>query len=149
MAASAWVLFDTAKHKFFGGALNLSGNAFAMSLFKTSAGFSAGKASVRGQAGIASYAATGGGYTTKSLTTEAWTQGASAGEQKFDCDNVVWTATGSTITGIRYAVIFDGSAGSNTGALLCYASLTSTQFNVSAGSTVTVQINNSGVFTLA
>ncbi len=90
------------------------------------------------------------GYSSsgKALTTEIWTVGASAKSYKFDVDDVVWTGTGGTIPNIKFAAIWISAAASANRHLLCRASLTSTQFTLASGNTLTLTINSLGVFTM-
>ena len=68
---------------------------------------------------------------------------------KFDCDDPIWTATGGTIANIKGAVIWLSGASALARHLLVRASLTSTQFTLGSGNTLTLQMNASGVFTMA
>jgi len=90
------------------------------------------------------------GYSSsgKSLTSIVWTVGASAGQYKFDFDDVVWTGTGGSIANIKFAVISNVSGGAS-GKLLCRSQLTSSQFTLASGNTLTLQINSAGALTLA
>jgi hypothetical protein len=92
----------------------------------------------------------GSGYTTsgKVLGTPSWLTGASSLQMKFDGADVVWTATGGNITSIKAAVIVASAAGATDRHLLCAASLTSTEFTLSSGNTLTIQMNASGILTL-
>jgi hypothetical protein len=92
----------------------------------------------------------GNGYSSsgKALANEVWTVGASAKSYKFDVDDVVWTGTGGTIPNIKFAAIGLSAAASANRHLLCNASLTSSQFTLSSGNTLTLQINSLGVLTL-
>jgi len=93
----------------------------------------------------------GNGYSTsgKALTGEIWTVGASAKQYKFDVDDVTWTGTGGTIANIKYAGIWLSAAASAGRHLLCVASLTSSQFTLASGNTLTLQMNSNGVFTMS
>lgn len=149
MAASAWVIFDRAKHKIGNGSINLSGGEFRISLHKTSA-----SANLVGDitiwSSIGSEISARGGYVAggQSLSTPLFTQGASAGEQKWDATDPIFTASNSALNNVRYAVIYT-SLGAATGLVLCYAALSTAQFNVSSGNTLTIQMNSNGIFTLS
>lgn len=145
MAASAWTIFDRAKHHIGVGTINLSSGNFRLTLHRTSA-----SANLVGD--ITTYASvgdecSGGGYSDVSLAGIAWTNGASAGQQKFDCTDPVITASGSTLSAVRYAVIRQ-SASAGGGPLLCYAALSTAEFNVTTGNTLTIQMAATGIFTL-
>jgi hypothetical protein len=91
------------------------------------------------------------GYSSsgKALTNEVWTVGASAGQYKFDADDVVWTGTGGSIPNIKFAVIWLSAAASAGRHLLCRSQLTSSQFTLASGNTLTLQMNSAGILTLA
>lgn len=144
MAASAWTIFDRAKHYMGDGTISLSGGIFRVSLHRTSAAISAGTGSIFSQVGSES---SGGGYVAKTLPSHTWTAGASAGQQRFDSGDPVFTASASTLSAVRYAVIRQ-SGGATSGYLLCYAALSTAQFDVSTGNTLTIQMNANGIFTL-
>ena len=93
----------------------------------------------------------GFGYSTsgKTLAAETWTAGVSAGQIRFDAGDPIWTATGGTIPNIKGAVIFMSGVAAGSCHVLCYASLTSTQFTLASGNTLTLQFNSLGVFNVA
>jgi len=125
MAATAWVVYNKAIKKIGNGTIDLSS--------------------------LTDEVASGNGYTAsgKAMTSEVWTVGGSAGAYKFDAADVVWTATGGAINSIKAAVIL--TSGDSAGAchLLAWSQLTTAAFNLSSGNTLTVQLNASGIFTLA
>ena len=91
------------------------------------------------------------GYLTGgiALTGETWTQ--TGGVATFDCDNVVWTASGGSIVA-RYAVIYvNATVNSIIKPLVCVCLLDTTPADVTAtsGNTLTIAINTSGVFSLS
>lgn len=148
MAASAWTVFDRAKHKIGDGTIDLSGGTFRLSLHQTAASANlVGNITIQSSVGSES---SGGGYPAggTALGGIAWTAGASAGQQRFDCTDPIFTADGSALSAVRYAVIVQ-SLGATSGHLLCYAALSTSQFDVTTGNTLTVQMNASGIFTLA
>jgi len=148
MAASAWTVFDQAKHKIGDGTIDLSGGTFRLALYRTSASANLiGNITIQSSIGSES---SGGGYPLggTALGSITWTAGASAGEQAFDCADPIFTASASVLSAVRYAVIVQ-SLGATSGHLLCYAALSTVQFNVTTGNTLTVQMNASGIFTLA
>lgn len=147
MAASAWVVFDSAKHKLCNGTIDLSGGNFRLSLHGTGASANlAGDITILGSVGTA---ASGGGYSAIALSGVAWTAGTSAGQQKFDCTDPVFTASGANLADVRYAVIYQSGASAGANYLLCYAALSTAEFDVTTGNTLTVQMNAAGIFTLA
>lgn len=97
--------------------------------------------------------ADGGGYSTsgKAMTGEVWTVGAaSSGVYMFDA--TAWgpyTATGAAISNIKAAVIWQSGASAGSRLLLCYASLTGSQFTLAQGNTITITPAAGGILTLA
>ena len=146
MAASAWVVFDIAKHDMAIGVINLSAGPFRLSLHQTAA-----SANLVGDITILSSVASessGGGYPAGGLSLSGITWVEAAGSVAFDCTDPIFTASASVLSAVRYAVISQ-SAGATSGLLLCYAALSTAEFNVTTGNTLTVQMNPSGIFTLA
>jgi hypothetical protein len=83
--------------------------------------------------------------------TTTWIQGASASERRFDATAMIWTATGGTIPNIKAAVLIARTGASGKAAankLVCYASLTGTQFTVAQGNTLTLTPPSGGIFEL-
>lgn len=147
MAASAWTVFNRAKHKIGNGTINLGGGKYRLTLHRTSA-----SAKLSGQPSIftsVGFESSGGGYSDYLLSNVAWTGAASANSttRKFDCTDPVITASSSVLSAVRYAVL-RYSAGAASGHLLCYAALSTAQFDVGSGNTLTIQMNASGIFTL-
>ena len=77
--------------------------------------------------------------------TGQWTTGASTNQMKFTYSAVglTFTASGSSLYNIKYAVIYQSG-----GKLLCFCQLSSAQFTVSSPNTLTVLPAATGVFTL-
>lgn len=146
MAAGAWAVFHEAKKYIGNGTLKLD-TAKRITLH-TSAWNGALTLSVYSEVG--NEVAEGNGYSSsgKSLASIAWTVGASAAQYKFDADDVVWTGTGGSIASIKYAVISNVSGGA-AGKLLCRSQLTSSQFTLSSGNTLTLVMNSAGILTLS
>ena len=146
MAASAWTIFDQAKHYIGMGTIDLSGGSFRLTLHRTSASANlVGNITTFASVGSES---SGGGYSDFSLASISWGAGTSAGQQKWDVTDPVITASGSTLSAVRYAVIRQ-SASAGGGPLLAYAALSTSEFNVTTGNTLTIQMAATGVFTLA
>ena len=120
-----------------------------MSLHRTSA------SALLSTTGISTYTSlgfqcSGGGISTAGqvLGLNTWLSTA-AGVQTFDCSNEVYSPTGgSALTSDRYAVIRQSATGTSSGYPLCYAALSTTAFDVGSGSTLTVQMAGTGIFTL-
>lgn len=151
MAAQAWKFYNRGKH-YISGTINLATATFDLHLYQSASNFATNTNSVAST--LTTQVASGNGYTLagKPLTTVVWTAGASAGQQKFSSAALTFTATAGSIANVKGAVIIartGASAKDGTNKLLCYASLTSAQFSISAGNTMTITMNASGIFTLA
>ena len=149
MAATAWAFWDRAKHRICNGDINLSAGPFRLALYSSAASGSINTDALTIQSEIGGECS-GGNYNAGGLTLSgvAWTAGASAGQQRFDVTDPVFTASGSAISNVRFGVIVF-SLGATSGYLLCWSALSTAQFDVTAGNTLTVQMNANGVFTLA
>lgn len=148
MAASAFTIFKTAKGYIGDGTIDLDTDAFKICFFTSATTLSAGIASTYTQLNSgATQVTAAGGYPAggESLTSVVWTTGASAGQHKFDAADYVLTASGSAISNIRYAVVYEVGSGK----LLCYAALSTGQFSLAAGNTLTVTMPTTGIFVLS
>lgn len=137
-----------AKKKIGNSSLSLASTAFRMTLHTSASNAPTLTLGVYNSLDNQVTEANGYSSSGKALTGEVWTVGASAKSYKFDVDDVVWTGTGGTIPNIKLAVISVSAAASANRHLLCVASLTSSQFTLSSGNTLTLQINSLGVFTM-
>jgi hypothetical protein len=148
MAASAWTFYNLAKKHLMDGNIDLDSSPFRMSLYTSASNAALITLSVLSQ--ITGEVAEAFGYSSsgKPLTGITWAVGASAGVYRFNCSTTQWLATGGTISNIKYAVIWQvgGSAGARK--LLCFSQLSTSQFIVTSGNTVTVTPSSSGVFEL-
>jgi hypothetical protein len=147
MAATAWQLYNSGKRYVGNGTIQLGVNNFKMALFTSASNTSTFTLSTF--ASLTSEISATGGYTSggKALVpaTGQWTVGASAKQMKFTYSTIglTFTASGSSLNDIRYAVIYQSG-----GKLLCFCQLSSAQFTVSSPNTLTVLPAASGVFTL-
>lgn len=148
MAAQAWKVYNRAIRKMGAGVIALPG-AVRVVLVTSASNFATNTLSLLGS--LTNQVTEANGYSSsgKALATEAWTAGTSAGQIKFDAADPIWTATGGTIPNIKAAVLVMSAAASANSHLLAYASLTSTQFTLASGNTLTLQFNSSGIFTVA
>jgi len=151
MAAQAWKFYNRSKH-YISGTINLQSGTFDLHLFQSASNFATVTNSTYTQ--LTSQVASANNYTLagKPLTSVVWTAGASAGQQKFSSAALTFTATGGAIANVKGAVIVartGASAKDPANKLLTYASLTSAQFSISSGNTMTITMNASGIFTLA
>lgn len=149
MAAGAWSIYNLAKKKIGNGTINLATAVFWLQLFTSAS--NANTASLGTLQSVTSEVAEGNGYSSsgKQLANRVWTVGASAGQYKFDADDVVFTATGGTIPNIKFAVIRTSGASAGARHLLCRSQLTASQFTLAIGNTLTLQMNTAGILTLS
>jgi len=151
MAASAWQLYNSAKKYIGNGTITLGAGVFKMLLSRTSSNASTFTLST--YASVTAEISATGGYVTggKNLVpaTAQWTVGASAKQMKYTMSTVgiAFTASGASLTNIRYAVLRN-STGAAAGKLLCFCQLSSSQFTVASPNTLTVLPAATGIFTL-
>lgn len=145
MAASAWFFFNRAKFYIGNGTIDLDSDNFRMTLHTSAADLTTNAPNLTAYASVGSELADGNGYSTsgKQLSAVTWGQGASAGEQRFDCTAKIWTATGGSLSNIKYAVIW--ASGGN---LLVWCELSTSQFTVTDANTLTVTPSANGIFEL-
>ena len=155
MAATAWQLYNTAKKYIGDGTITLGAGSFKMALANSASNASTFTLETFGS--LSGEISATGGYTSggKEIVpaTGQWTVGASAKQIKFTYSTVglTFTASGSALTNVKYAVMtFGASAGvASARKLLCFCQLSSSQFTVSSPNTLTVLPAATGVFTLA
>lgn len=151
MAASAWQLYNSAKKYIGNGTITLGAGVFKMLLARSASNTSTFTLST--YASVTNEISATGGYTTggKNLVpaTGQWTVGASAKQMKFTMSTVglAFTASGASLTNIKYAVIRN-STGATAGKLLCFCQLSSSQFTVTSPNTLTILPAATGIFTL-
>jgi hypothetical protein len=140
MAAGAWTFTNGGRTSLVDGTFDLNSDTFKAALFLSTSNIGASSTTY---AGLTNEHSNANGYTTggKALTPSL----TGTTTVTFDVDDQTWTASGGSITA-RFAVIYEVS-----GNVLAYCLLDSTPADVTAtsGNTLTLQINASGVFTLA
>lgn len=150
MAAQAWKFYNKFKKYGMDATIDLNGTTFDMHLFQSASDFATATQSTLGE--LCSEVASGNGYTKSGkVMTVTWTTGASASEMRFDATALIWTGTGGSIANIKAAVIVarTGASGKATAnKLVCYASLSSGQFTVTIGNTLTISTPANGIFEL-
>jgi hypothetical protein len=148
MAASAWAVYNLAKKKIGNATISLAATVFRMTLHTSAS--NAATATLGTYASVTNEVSEANGYSSsgKALTSEIWTAGASAGQYKFDTDDAFWSADGGAIANIKYAVIWLSGASAGGRHLLCNSTLSTSQFSISSGNRLTIQMNAAGVLTL-
>src|SRR3970040_1295262 len=142
MAAGAWTFPNGARTDLLNGTFDLDTNTFLMALFLSTSNIGAASTDY---AGVTNKHANANGYTTGGISMGPLTLAGTTTVTVDDPADLVWTASGGSITA-RFAVIYESG-----GDVLCYCLLDSTPADVTAttGNTLTVAAHASGVFTLA
>ena len=149
MAASAWDFYNEFTEYSMDGTMDLDADTFNMGLYLSTS--NAATLTNSGRASLTNQVATANGYTQpgQALTSVTWSR--VGGTTTFDSADVVWTASGGSITA-RYAVIDDDTVTTPVAdPLVCYSLLDTTPADVTAtdGNTLTIAPNASGIFTLS
>ncbi len=152
MAASAWEFYDSFKDKLGSGLIDLSSDVFRIALYQSASNCTLKtlsiKSSITNEVASVANAYAIGGLTLSAVT---WGAGVSAGVRRFDSTAKIFTASTANIVNIRFAVIFDNSLGGSLEArpCVCFAALTTAQFTLNTGNTLTITPNNpNGIFEL-
>lgn len=142
MAAGPWTFPNSARTDLLNGTFDLDTDTFWVALFLSTSNIGAGSTTY---AGLTNEHANANGYTTGGISYGALALSGTTTVTVDDALDAVWTASGGSIAA-RYAVIYESG-----GRVLCYCLLDSTPADVTAtaGNTLTVQLNASGIFTLA
>ena len=155
MSAGTWQIFGRAKKYIGNGTITLGAGVFKLSLHRASASAAILLLSSRSTfASIPGEISATGGYVAGGRNllpaTAQWTAGASAKAWKFTYSTVglVFTASGASLSNIKYAVIRN-STGAGAGKLLCRVTLSTAAFTVTSPNTLTISPAAGGVFTLA
>lgn len=143
MAASSWAFYNKAKEYIGDATIDLDTDVFYMALFTSAS--NASTATLSTYASLNNQVASGNGYALggRALSAVTWATGASASEMRWDSTAKIWTASGGSISNIRYAVVY--ASGGN---LLCWAALSTAQFTVTDTNTLTVTPAAGGYFEL-
>lgn len=144
MAASI-SFYNSFKEYVADGTIDLDTHTFKVMLVSSSYTFSA---SHTVKADITNELSTANGYTAggEALTSVTW--GQTGGTATFDAADTQWTASGAGITA-RRAVIYDDTAANEELVASILLDTTPADVTATAGNTLTLQWNASGIFTLA
>ena len=148
MAAGTWTIYNSFKMYMADGTLDLDTTNFRMTLHTSASNAATATISVIGSVdnevtSAAKYSSSG-----QALAAVTWATGASAGEMRFDATANVWSASGATIANVRYAVIWASGASAGARKVVAYAALSTAQFSISDGDTLTVTPSANGIFEL-
>ena len=145
MAAAAWRLYAKAKQYIGDGTITLGTGGFKLALFRGSSSASTLTFSTFSQ--LSTRQASGGAYVAggKALVpaTGTWTISGSTITFDYTTLGITFTASGSVISAVQYAVIHNSA-----GKLLCWSKLSASAFSVADPNTLTVLPAATGVFTL-
>ena len=154
MAAGTWTIYNEAKKYLGNGTITLGAGVFKMSLHTTGASANITNLALSTFASIGSEISARGGYVAGGRNigpaTGLWTVGASAKIYKFTYTTIgiIYTASGSSLINIRYALLRN-STGAGAGKVLCYVALSTAQFTITSPNTLTILPSaTAGVFTL-
>lgn len=139
-AAGSWTFTDNSRTYLLNGTFDIDSDTWKMALFLSTSNIGAASTTY---AGLTNEHANANGYTTGGASVTLSLSGTTT--VTVDSTDATWTASGGSIVA-RFAVIYE--VGGN---VLCYCLLDSTpaDVTVTTGNDLTVQINASGVFTLA
>jgi hypothetical protein len=143
MAASAWSFYNSFREYVGKAEFDIVANTFKMAVFTNATTTVTTKtlstyASLNGEA-------TGGSYVTggKNMVSKTWASVATD-KYRFGAANLIFTASGSDISNIQYAVLYKDS-----GKLIAYSQLTTTAFNLAQDNTLTIAPSANGIFELS
>lgn len=154
MAATAWAFFNSAKKRIGqSGAAGIRLDAGVPKLsLRTDSALLSTSASARIHSTLASIGGeivAQGGYVAggRALGNVAWTTAGDPASIKWDASDLVFTASGAALSNVKYAVIHFSTAAAS-GYPLCWSKLSTAQFSVTSGNTLTIQFATAGIFTL-
>jgi hypothetical protein len=143
MAATAWTIYNEAKKYMLTADLDLDAALMRIKIVKGTAAANVSDYTRSTFASITGAPSNLKAPAIKSLTGLLITAGASAKAIKFDATDPIFTASGGAATSVQYAVI-----GISGGKALAWCKLSTAAFQITAGNTLTIQLNTSGIFTL-
>jgi hypothetical protein len=142
MAAGAWTFPDGARTRMLNGTFDFDTDTFKVALFLSTSNIGAASTTY---AGVTNEHANANGYTTGGISLGALTLSGTTTVTVDDPADMVWTASGGSITA-RFAVLYESG-----GDVVCYCLLDSSPADVTAttGNTLTIALHASGIFTLS
>lgn len=144
MAAGAFIFYSEAKKYLLTAGINMSGQ-FRIALYTSASNAATATLSIVSEVTNEVTEANGYSGSGKALV-ETFATGASASEFRFDATAVIWTATGGNITNVKFAVVWASGASAGARKLLCYSQLSTSQFTITTGNTLTITPSASGIF---
>lgn len=152
MAATAWSVYNTFKEYIANGTINVSGGNFDMHFFTSAASANVNNAVLSTLGSLGNEVASANNYTLSGRAmTVTWATGASASEFRWTMADIVLTASGGSISNIKYAVIVartGASAKDGTNAICMFSRLSTSQFTLTDADSITIQDSANGIFEL-
>ena len=146
-AVGAWTFYNEAKKYLMTGDIDLNAATLRMTLHTSASNAATATLSTIGSVTNEVTEANGYSSSGKALTY-TWTVGASASEYRLDATALIWTATGGNIANVKFAVISVQGASAGARKLLCRSQLSTSQFTVTTGNTLTITPDPLGIFEL-
>jgi hypothetical protein len=145
LAVGAWTFYNKFRKNLGIAAINLAGAPNIRLMLFTSAS-NAATLTISTRGSLTSEVANAVGYATSGqiCSTHTYTAGASAGQMRFNINAKQWKASGGNIISIKFAVLVVSG-----GKLICYSQLSTAQFTLTSGNTLTITPAATGVFNLA
>jgi hypothetical protein len=142
MAAGAWTFTNGGRTSLLDGTFDLNTDTFLVALFLSTSNLGAATTTY---AGVTNEHANANGYLTGGTSIGALALSGTSTVTVDDAADIVWTASGGSITA-KFAAIYESG-----GNVLCYCLLDSGGADVTAtdGNTLTVAFHANGIFTLA
>lgn len=148
MAAGNWTFYESFREYMADGTIDLDTDTFKCALYLSTS--NAGTLTSNSVlADLTNEHANGNGYTTGGVTLGSVTWTRSGATVTFDSADAQWTASGGSIVARRAVIYKSGTANSITNPLVvtCLLDNTPADVTATAGNTLTVQMNASGIFT--
>jgi hypothetical protein len=149
MAVGAWTFYNKFKRNLGAATVNLSTGNFRVSLYTSASNAATATLSIISSVTTELTEANGYSSSGKALASKTWTAGVSAGQYRFNAAALVWTATGGTISNIKFAVIWASGTSATSRKLVCYSQLSTAQFSLTINNTLTITPAATGIFNLA
>lgn len=151
MSVGAFTFYNSFRKKLGKKIIDLSADAFVIALFKSASNAATLTLSTLGS--VTNEISATGGYALhgRSVINRVWTAGASAKQFKFYASAPVFTASGASLNNIKFAVLADKTVGASAGLnpLVAFCQLSTSQFTISSGNTMSIINPATGIFTLA
>ena len=147
MASGKWKMYEQAKLAIANGEVDFDTHVFKINLylFTSNANTLSG---IDELTDLTNQVATAFGYTQNSKVVTITTSQSSGTVTIDETTNPVWTASGGSITA-RFAVIYDDTHALDIPVYVCLLDVTPADVTATDGNTLTININVSGVVTMA